>query len=136
MLFIITTLLKNVSCLTGKYSGVVMCCPLNELEKNGKKKRVMALVINSIKRKMAAVIKTADAVMRSRAVETVEYEIDELDNIFGILVLGAFIGIPAPPIHITMELLPLMDRELNIMLEKVSTAHDPLGDLFSVLEID
>jgi hypothetical protein len=50
--------------------------------------------------------------------------------------LGAFIGIPAPPVHITMDLLPLMDRELNIMLEKVSTAHDPLGDLFSVLEID
>ena len=74
--------------------------------------------------------------MRSRAVETVEYEINELDNIFGILVLGAFIGIPAPPVHITMDLLPLMDRELNIMLEKVSTAHDPLGDLFSVLEID
>lgn len=74
--------------------------------------------------------------MRSRAVETVEYELDELDNIFGILVLGAFIGIPAPPIHITMDLLPLMERELNLMLEKVSTAHDPLGELFSVLEID
>lgn len=74
--------------------------------------------------------------MRNRAVETVEYELDELDNIFGILVLGAFIGIPAPPIHITMDLLPLMERELNLMLEKVSTAHDPLGDLFSVLEID
>jgi hypothetical protein len=35
-----------------------------------------------------------------------------------------------------MDLLPLMDRELNTMLDKVSTAHDPLGDLFSVLEID
>ena len=96
----------------------------------------MASVINSIKRKVVAVIKAADAVMRSRAVETVEYEINELDNIFGILVLGAFIGIPAPPVHITMELLPLMENELNLMLEKVSTAHDPLGDLFSVLEID
>lgn len=96
----------------------------------------MASVINSIKRKMVAVIKTTDAVMRSRAVETIEYELEELDHIFGILVLGAFIGIPAPPIHITMDLLPLMERELNLMLEKVSTAHDPLGDLFSVLEID
>ncbi len=96
----------------------------------------MPLVMNSIKRKMVAVIKASDTVMRSRAIETVEYEINELDNIFGILVLGAFIGIPAPPIHITMDLLPLMDRELNIMLDKVSTAHDPLGDLFSVLEID
>jgi hypothetical protein len=96
----------------------------------------MVAILDRIQQKLKTVFKTTDAVMRSRAVETVEYEINELDNIFGILVLGAFIGIPAPPVHITMDLLPLMDRELNIMLEKVSTAHDPLGDLFSVLEID
>jgi hypothetical protein len=29
-----------------------------------------------------------------------------------------------------------MDQEFQTMLEKVSTAHDPLGDLFSVLHID
>jgi hypothetical protein len=74
--------------------------------------------------------------MRSRAVETLSYELEELEHIFGVLVLGTFIGIPSPPIHITMDLLPLMERELNLMLEKVSTAHDPLGDLFSILEID
>ena len=56
--------------------------------------------------------------------------------VLGILVLGAFIGIPSPPIHITMELLPLMDKEFDIMLDKVLTAHDPLGHLFSVLGID
>ena len=65
--------------------------------------------------------------MRGKAVETIEYEVEELDNIFAILVLGAFIGIPSPPIHITMELLPVMDQEFKIMLEKVTTAHDPLG---------
>jgi hypothetical protein len=96
----------------------------------------MIPILDNIKRKITTIFKTTDAVMRSRAVETIEYELEELDNIFGILVLGAFIGIPAPPIHITMDLLPLMERELNLMLEKVSTAHDPLGDLFSVLEID
>ena len=96
----------------------------------------MAAVRERIKHTFISAFKTTDAVMRGRAVEAIEYEIDELDNIFGILVLGAFIGIPAPPIHVTMELLPLMDRELNLMLEKISTAHDPLGDLFSVLEID
>ena len=74
--------------------------------------------------------------MRGRAIETVEYELEELDNIFGILVLGVFVGIPSPPIHITMQLLPVMKNEMNIMLAKISTAHDPLGDLFSVLEID
>ena len=79
---------------------------------------------------------SADAVMRGKAVETIEYEVDELVNIFGILVLGSFIGIPAPPVHASMELLPLMSKELDVMLERMMTAHDPLGDLFSVFSID
>ena len=96
----------------------------------------MIPVLNYIKGKIVSACKVADEVMRGKAVETVEYEVEELDNIFAILVLGAFIGIPSPPIHITMELFPEMEKELEIMLEKVSTAHDPLGDLFSVLGID
>jgi hypothetical protein len=85
---------------------------------------------------MASAFQAADEVMRARAVGTIEYEVEELDNIFAVLVLGVFIGIPAPPIHITMALLPQMEKEFEIMLEKVSTAHDPLGDLFSILGID
>lgn len=96
----------------------------------------MITLIADIKCKIVKALTTMDAVMRGRAVETVEYEINELDNIFGLLIFGAFIGMPALPIHVTMELLPLMEKELHLMLEKVSTAHDPLGDLFSVLEID
>ena len=96
----------------------------------------MMPLLNIVKDKIVSAYNVADGVMRSKAVETVEYEVGELDNIFAILVLGAFIGIPSPPIHVTMELLPEMERELEIMLEKVSTAHDPLGDLFSVLDID
>ncbi len=90
----------------------------------------------SIKDKIVSLFRDTDTVMRRKAVETIEYEARELDNIFGILVLGAFIGIPSPPIQITMELLPLMEKELHIMIDKVLTAHDPLGDLFSVLGID
>ena len=96
----------------------------------------MVSTYDRFKNNITAVFKTTDAVMRGRAVETMEYELGELDNIFGLLVLGTLIGIPSPPIHITMELLPLMNRELNLMLEKISTAQDPLGDLFSVLQID
>ena len=92
--------------------------------------------INSLKDKIVSAFNVADEVMRSKAVETIEYEVGEPDNIFAILVLGAFIGIPSPPIHIAMALLPEMENEFKIMLEKVSTAHDPLGDLFSVLDID
>ena len=96
----------------------------------------MIPILNSIKEKMVSAFHVADEVMRGKAVGTIEYEVGELDNIFAILVLGAFIGIPSPPVHITMELLPEMEKEFEIMLEKVSIAHDPLGDLFSVLSID
>ena len=93
-------------------------------------------MLKFIKNRIVAAWKTTDEVARSKAVETIEFELEELDNIFGLLVLGAFIGIPSPPIHITMELLPDMENELIIMVKKVSTAHDPLGDLFSILGID
>jgi hypothetical protein len=96
----------------------------------------MVSILDRFKNKMLTAFKTTDAVMRGRAIETIEYELGELDNIFGVLVLGALIGIPSLPIHITMELLPLMNRELDLMLEKISTAQDPLSDLFSVLQID
>ena len=96
----------------------------------------MIPALKTIKDKIVSAFNVADEVMRGKAVGTIEYEVGELDNIFAILVLGAFIGIPSPPIHITMALLPEMEQELGIMLEKVSTAHDPLGDLFSVLDID
>jgi hypothetical protein len=96
----------------------------------------MMPLLNIVKDKIVSAFNVADGVMRSKAVETIEYEVGELDNIFAILVLGVFIGIPSPPIHITMELLPEMENEFELMLEKVSTAHDPLGDLFSVLDID
>ena len=92
--------------------------------------------IGIIKEKVKAAFSAADEVMRGRAVNAMEYEAGELDHIFTLLVLGMFVGIPSPPIHITMELLPHMEEEFAAMIEKVSTAHDPLGDLFSVLEID
>ena len=79
---------------------------------------------------------SADAVMRGKAVDAIEYELEELDHIFGLLVLGAFLGIPSPPVHVSLELLPFMGKELNLMIDRISTAHDALGDLFSVLSID
>ena len=68
-----------------------------------------------------------DFAAREKAVETLIYENDEREHIFALLVLGLFVGLPAPPLHLTMALAPL---------EKVTTAHDPLADLFAVLKID
>ncbi|RLC31541.1 MAG: hypothetical protein DRH32_04075 [Deltaproteobacteria bacterium] len=85
---------------------------------------------------LARAWRVTDQVARDRATGAVEYEAEERENIFSILVLGIFIGIPAPPVQVTLELLPYMEHELQIMTKKITTAHDPLADLFSVLDID
>lgn len=78
---------------------------------------------------------TFDAINRNKASEMLDWELNELQNTFSLLVLGSFAGIPAPPVYITLQLIPLMEDEMLIMNEKILTARDPLGEMFSLLEI-
>ena len=89
-----------------------------------------------LKEKLAGLWRLADRTFRGQAAETLEHETEELRHIFALLVLGVFVGLPSPPVQITLELMPEMESELGLMLDKVTTAHDPLGELFSVLGID
>ncbi len=88
-----------------------------------------------IKDKVIAFWKIADEVARTKAVSTIEVEVEEMENIFGVLVLGSFIGLPSPPMQISLDLMPLMEKELLLMLEKVDTANEPIAQLFSTLDI-
>lgn len=92
--------------------------------------------MRTLKNRLVRLWRTADEVAREKAVDTVSHEVTELENIFALLVLGMFVGIPSPPIQITLDLMPDMEHEFDLMLSKVATAHDPLGELFSVLDID
>ncbi len=84
--------------------------------------------------KVRAAYDLADEVHRHQATERLEWETRELENIFSLLVLGSFVGIQAPPMHISMEMLPVMEKELIIMTNRVCTANDPLSDLFSMFD--
>lgn len=95
-----------------------------------------SLLQRSLTARLQNLWRLAEQSARTRAVDVIAYEAAELDNIFAVLVLGVFIGIPAPPIHLTMELLPMLETECQTMLARVATAHDPLGDLFSILGVD
>jgi hypothetical protein len=75
----------------------------------------------------------ADSI-RYKAIDIVEWETSELENIFALLVFGSFVGIPSTPTSITLNLLPYMDKELQLMMEKVVTASGPISDLFSHLD--
>jgi len=72
---------------------------------------------------------------RGKLVDVIEWETMELENIFGLLVLGSFVGLPSPPMHITLDLMPYMEKELLIMLERVDTASAALSELVSLLDV-
>ena len=95
----------------------------------------MTGILPFVKNKIAGFLKISGEVARNKAVETIEYEVQEMENIFGVLVLGSFIGMPSPPMQISLDLMPLMEKELILMLEKVDTANAPISQLFSVLDI-
>lgn len=91
-------------------------------------------ILSTILGKLKGAWQLFDAVNKHRATEKLEWETRELENIFSVLVLGSFVGLPAPPMHLSLELLPDMEKELMIMLNRVCTANDPLADLFSMFD--
>ena len=95
----------------------------------------MMPIIRVIKDKLVDTWRIAEGVARGKAVQTTEYEVEELDHIFGLLVLGSFVGLPSPPMQISLDLMPHMEKELMLMMKKVDTANEPISDLFSVLDI-
>ena len=73
------------------------------------------------------------SINRSKATEILEFELLELRNIFALLLFGSFVGMPAPPVHITLQLLPIMDRDIQLMMRRINVAHDALAEVVSTL---
>ena len=80
-------------------------------------------------------IKVITQVNREKATSILEFEAHELENIFALLVLGGFAGLPSPPSPIAVELLPYMEKELLMLLSRTDLAQDPIGVLASMLEV-
>lgn len=74
-------------------------------------------------------------ISNSKLTEAAEYELEELEHVFSILVFPTFVGLPAAPLQISLELLPLMEKDLHKLLIKEDTAAAPLSDLASIFEV-
>jgi hypothetical protein len=88
-----------------------------------------------IKDSLVSSFQIADEVARLKAVEGAEAELEELEYVFAILVQGSFIGMPSPPVQISLDLLPFMEEEMVLLLEKINTSNEPLSRLFSTFDI-
>ncbi len=83
--------------------------------------------------KAREIFKDLQLINRNKATDLLAFEVMELENIFTLLLFGSFTGMPSPPVHITLQLLPLMEKELKLMLNRISVAHDALSEIVSTL---
>ena len=62
---------------------------------------------------LKSAIRVVTQVNREKATGLIEFEVKELENIFALLILGGFAGLPSPPSPIAIELLPYMETMLE-----------------------
>ncbi len=91
--------------------------------------------MKKIYKRITTHFKEIDKIHRQKAIDDLEWEVQEMKHIFALTTMGNFIGMPATPLPIAFELLPDMQEEFSIMLSKINTAHGPLSDHFSKLDI-
>jgi len=74
-------------------------------------------------------------IFRGISSEYIAVELRELENVFALLILGSFIGLPSPPTPIALRLLPYMARELLIMQRLSSRLDDMLAEMAGIFEV-
>lgn len=100
-----------------------------------KKGLEMPALIRRVSQGLIRLWESADEVARNKAVTSIEAELEELEYIFALLVQGSFVGMPSPPVQISMDLLPHMEADLTLLLERMNTSNEPISRLFSVFDV-
>jgi len=73
--------------------------------------------------------------VRSKATGALAWECREFENLFALMVLSQAAGIAGPPSFLSLDLLPHMERELLVLLDRARESGDPYGELFSIFEV-
>lgn len=79
---------------------------------------------------------TMDQSHRDKVTELTAFEQKELENLFVLLLMGSFTGVPSPPSFIAAELLPHLEHEIKVLNERAKDSFDSLADMSSLLDID
>lgn len=90
------------------------------------------MVKKSLFAKLSEVLK---GVFAGKSVEYISAELRELENVFALVVLGSFIGLPSPPSTISLRLLPFMGRELLVMTRVSERIDDMLGEMAGLFDV-
>ena len=71
--------------------------------------------------------------LRSKSTDFVEFELREMENIFSLLLVGSFIGIPSPPSNISIRVMPYVVREMYVMNRRAGDMDDISGEILGLL---
>jgi hypothetical protein len=78
----------------------------------------------------------ANQVQRLKATDMLIFEVNELENLFALLLFGSMMGLPSPPAAMAIELLPYMERELGLMVSRADFAQDAVCSIMDMLHVD
>ncbi len=90
------------------------------------------MVKKSLFTKLSEVLK---GIFAGKSVEYISAELRELENVFALVILGSFIGLPSPPSTISLRLLPYMGRELLVMTRVSERIDDMLGEMAGLFDV-
>lgn len=85
---------------------------------------------------VAAFFRGMDESHRQQVVALTNYEARELENMFVLMLLGSFAGMPSPPSFLAVELLPHLEHELQVLNRRAENASDALAEIMGSLDAD
>jgi hypothetical protein len=83
-----------------------------------------------------AFFKGVDQAHRDKMVALTNYEARELENMFVLLLIGSFAGMPSPPSFLAVELLPFLEREIRVLNRRAESASDALAEIMGTIDAD
>ncbi|NJE85879.1 hypothetical protein E3E23_08600 [Thermococcus sp. CX2] len=74
--------------------------------------------------------------LRHQSTEYIEFELRELENVFALVLMGAFVGIPSPPTTLVIRLMPHMVKEMHVMQQRAINMDDIFAEIAGMFDID
>jgi hypothetical protein len=92
----------------------------------------MRRLLNSLKKSF----RVFDKGMREEASSLIRKQLDEEENVFALLTMGIFSGLPSPPTGILLRILPHMSREISVMNKRSAGLDDAFAQTLGTFDID
>jgi hypothetical protein len=83
-----------------------------------------------------AFLKGFGGAFKHQSTEYIEFEERELENVFALILMGSFVGIPSPPTTLVIRLMPHMVREMHVMQRRATDMDDIFGEIAGMFDID